>query len=156
MKVLNKVGAPDERAWAYNDEVEGNAQSWSKFSSRWQLIQSYHRIEGIDELKAALSTSPVPIGVGCFEEMPDVGSDGIVPDPTNQSRSLGGHAVCAVGYDDERELVKFKNSWSVKWGQDGYGYLSYDYINQYLWDAWVGYDASISEDDLKPLSEYTL
>lgn len=156
MKVLHKVGAPDERAWGYNDESEGDSQSWSKSSSRWQLISSYYRIEGINELKAALSKSPVPIGVGCFEEMPRVGSNGIIPDPTSRSRSLGGHAVCAVGYDDAQGLIKFKNSWSVKWGQDGYGYLSYDYINKYLWDAWVGYDASISKDDLKPLHKYKL
>ncbi|MFA4889119.1 MAG: hypothetical protein WC628_06055 [Candidatus Omnitrophota bacterium] len=32
---------------------------------------------------------------------------GIVPMPKKGERSLGGHAIAACGYDDEKEIVKF-------------------------------------------------
>lgn len=42
-----------------------------------------------------------------------------------------GHAVLLTGYDTEREVFFFKNSWSEKWGNKGYGEISFDYINNY-------------------------
>jgi len=56
---------------------------------------------------------------------------------------------CAIGYDDTVRLVKFKNSWSKWWGDHGYGYLPYQYINDFLWDAWRAKDLSVTRDMLK-------
>ncbi len=39
----------------------------------------------------------------------------------------GSHWVVAVGYNDDTREIEFKNSWGKGWGDDGYGYLSYDY-----------------------------
>ncbi|MBR0773237.1 hypothetical protein JQ625_00190 [Bradyrhizobium diazoefficiens] len=36
-----------------------------------------------------------------------------------------GHAIVAVGYDDERQLLKVMNSWGEDWGQNGFGWMSY-------------------------------
>jgi C1A family cysteine protease len=58
-------------------------------------------------------------------------SDGLVPTPTGQETvadSLGGHAVCAVGYDDARRLFIIRNSWGPQFGDQGYYYMSYDYV----------------------------
>jgi len=48
----------------------------------------------------------------------------------------------------EKELVKFKNSWFEKWGQQGYGYLPYAYIERYMMDAW----SSVDIEDPNPLT----
>jgi len=46
----------------------------------------------------------------------------------------GGHAVMAVGYDDNRKIgkdkgaIKIRNSWGPHWGEGGYGWLPYKYI----------------------------
>ena len=46
----------------------------------------------------------------------------------------GGHAVVAVGYDDNRKVgkdkgaLKIRNSWGTAWGEAGYGWLPYSYI----------------------------
>jgi C1A family cysteine protease len=60
--------------------------------------------------------------------------------PTSDDELQGGHAICIVGYDDSRNLFKFKNSWSKKWADKGYGYLPYAYIQKYCQDAWSATD----------------
>lgn len=39
----------------------------------------------------------------------------------------GGHAVCIVGYDAGRFIIR--NSWGTTWGDKGFGYASAAYIN---------------------------
>ena len=39
---------------------------------------------------------------------------------------LANHAMCIVGYDDERQAYKVRNSWGPGWGEDGYLWISYE------------------------------
>ena len=52
---------------------------------------------------------------------------------------LGGHAIVIVGYDEEKRLFTFRNSWGEDWGDKGYGYLPYDYVcdKDLASDFWV-------------------
>jgi len=153
MKVLQKIGVPTEKGWPYKDVNDLNAigepKSWAKMVARWALIESYWRIDTLTELRLALIDGPVPIGIPCFYEFFFVGTDGYVPYPANPSNMYGGHAVCAVGYNNKTKLIKFKNSWGTNWGAKGYGYLPYDYVDDYLWDAWASKDLSVTKDMLK-------
>jgi len=149
MKVLQKIGVPTEQGWPYHDVDFGDPKRWATLVARWSLIKSYWSISSITELKTALTKSPVPIGIGCFEEMFYVSSNGFVPYPRNPSNCYGGHAICVVGYDDSRKIVKFKNSWSTGWGEQGYGYISYDYIRDFMWDAWTSEDLQVTREMLK-------
>lgn len=38
----------------------------------------------------------------------------------------GYHAMCVVGYDDNKQAIKLINSWGERWGDGGYGWISYD------------------------------
>jgi len=149
MKVLNRLGVPTEKAWPYDDIKIGKPKRWAPLIAKWAWIGKYWRVDNLQELKIALQKTPVPIGIACFREIFYVGSNGIVAYPANENDMYGGHAVCAVGYDDEKRLVKFKNSWGKGWGDDGYGYLSYSYINDYLWDAWACKDINVTRQMLK-------
>jgi C1A family cysteine protease len=40
---------------------------------------------------------------------------------------VGGHAMMAVGYDDQRRMFLVRKSWSPNWGIEGYCWISYDY-----------------------------
>ena len=51
-----------------------------------------------------------------------------------------GHAVTIVGYKSSTGRIEdayfiFKNSWGPKWGQGGYGTVTYGYLRNYLNDA---------------------
>ena len=51
-----------------------------------------------------------------------------------------GHAVTLVGYKSATGRIEdayfiFKNSWGPRWGQGGYGTVTYNYLQKYLTDA---------------------
>ncbi len=150
MKVLNKIGVPPEKAWTYTDDKIniGEPKSWANLISRWYRIGSYWRINNLDELKQALVDGPVVIGLKIFEDIIEPLKNGKVPLP-ERNRSLGGHALLAVGYNDETREIKVKNSWSKFWGERGYGYFSYEYIDRYMLDAWACRDIEVTRDMLK-------
>ena len=64
-----------------------------------------------------------------------VGADGKIPYPGKGEKIVGGHAIVAAGYDDKMVINNSKpgaflirNSWGKTWGEDGYGWLPYDYV----------------------------
>ena len=70
----------------------------------------------------------------------------------------GYHAICVVGYDDNKKAFKIINSWGDNWGIEGYGYISYDlflnYQNEfgiyYMYDNDNTYnDVRVNIDDKK-------
>ena len=153
MKVLQQIGVPTEKAWPYDDVEIGEPKRWASLVARWNTIESYWRVDNLQELKVALKDGPVPIGVACFLEIFYTGADGIIPYPSNPNQIYGGHAILACGYDDSKQLVKFKNSWGPGWGQKGYGYLPYSYINDFMWDAWAAKDHAVTKEMLKGTRE---
>jgi len=63
--------------------------------------------------------------------------------PASGDTYLGGHAILLVGYDDTYNGVgafKFVNSWGTGWRLGGYGYLTYEFMRQKGWEAWVTTD----------------
>ncbi|MFZ3229719.1 MAG: C1 family peptidase [Pseudobdellovibrio sp.] len=48
----------------------------------------------------------------------------------NNKVSCSAHAVLIVGYNLEKKIFTFKNSWGEDWGNNGYGSISFDYIDQ--------------------------
>ena len=150
MKVLHKIGVPTEKAWPYSDVTVGEPKSWAHMVARWSMIKSYERVRDLVELKTALyETGPLVIGILCFRGIFEVGSKGKVPMPKKGERHLGGHAVCAVGYDNNTGLVKFKNSWGTGWGQKGYGYIPFQYVAKYAIDMWAAKDMAVTKEMLK-------
>ena len=59
--------------------------------------------------------------------------------PGEGESSLGGHAVMAVGYDNEKQVFIVRNSWGLGWGDKGYFYMPYEYIinNDLCDDFWT-------------------
>lgn len=149
MKVLNKIGTPPEKAWPYNDLNIGRPKKWAKLISLWALIGEYWRISTVPELESALNLfGPVTIGVPVFYEF-FYPTNNIIKSPQDPNTLYGGHAILVVGYDRDKQLFKFKNSWGTGWGEAGYGYFTYKFIQNYLWDAWVSKDIRVTRDIMK-------
>ena len=57
-----------------------------------------------------------------------VARSGTVPVPKVNEKLLGGHAVCAVGYDQKSRRFTLRNSWGTQWGRKGYFTMPYAYL----------------------------
>lgn len=145
MKVVNKQGVPPEHGWEYSDNSVGKPEFWAGSIAKWNKNKYYYRISNVDEMKKVLDTiGPFVMGVYVFIEMyyPE---NGYVAYPSNPNNCYGGHAIAIVGYDDNRKVFKFKNSWGTGWGDNGYGYLPYSYVRYFSIISWATIDEDVKE-----------
>lgn len=145
IKTINTSGVCHETLWPYDItkfSIEPTQPCYLDAKTHKSL--KYSRLKASrSQLKAALASGyPVVFGIVVYESMesPEVAKSGMVPMPSTGERPLGGHCILLVGYDDERQLWIFRNSWGESWGDKGYGYLPYKYLNSKLKlasDFWV-------------------
>jgi C1A family cysteine protease len=95
-------------------------------------VVSYSRlIQSLDQMRGCLASGyPFVCGFTVFPafESKDVARTGTVPMPATGERAIGGHAVMAVGYDDNAQRFTVRNSWGVAWGREGYFTIPYAYL----------------------------
>lgn len=143
MKMLLNYGTSPESYWPYRPHQADKPKSGAaKIALRYR-VKAYARIKTILEMKRSLVINgPFLAGVDVYESWftAKVDKTGLVPMPKKNDQYQGGHAICIAGYDDTRKLFKFKNSWGDRWGDRGYGCLSYNYMGQYCVDAWSATD----------------
>jgi len=145
MSVLQKIGVCPELLDPYIINIFTNKPTVIDLQTAGKYkISNYYRVNTLNDLKLALAEGlPVVLGIMVYEsfESDSVAKTGLVPMPNiSQEQLLGGHAVCAVGYNDNKGYVVVRNSWGVEWGDKGYFYLPYSYIVPNLTtDMWAGY-----------------
>lgn len=133
IKVVAKNGFPHEDAWPYDISRFAEQPPQSAFDDATKyLAVSYFRLDNtnIDELKICLAAGfPFVFGFTVYTSFFSANTNGgIVPMPGNETVE-GGHAVLAVGYDDDTERFTIRNSWSASRGDRGYYYMPYRYLN---------------------------
>lgn len=143
IKTLINKGVCHEKTWPYIIEDFKKKPSESAYIEGEQhQILSYYRCLTLNDVKNSLAEGfPVVFGFSVYEnfESQQCAQTGIVLVPNSTERMLGGHAVCAVGYDNSKNALLVKNSWGNTWGEQGYFWLPYEYItNRNLSDDfWV-------------------
>ena len=72
-------------------------------------------------------------------ESEEVAKTGIMSMPKKSEKVLGGHAVAAVGFNENSFIIR--NSWGEQWGENGYFYMPNEFItnNNLANDFWVVY-----------------
>ncbi|MHB8155093.1 MAG: C1 family peptidase [Candidatus Omnitrophota bacterium] len=143
MKVLLHYGVCHESFWPYVAAKRTLPRAGADKDALKFKIKAYARIKSELEMKRSLLVNgPFIAGVEVFKSWftKKVESSGLVPMPKLKEGSVGGHAICIVGYDEKMKIFKFKNSWGVGWGSAGYGYLPYAYMKKYCSDAWSATD----------------
>ena len=91
-------------------------------------IKRAARVADLAAVKASPARGrPVAFGLAVDEGLygADVAKTGRIPLPVAKERYLGGHAMLAVGYDDDDKTLLVRNSWGEAWGDKGYGHLPY-------------------------------
>ena len=154
MKAMVLFGIPPEEYWPYepskiDEEPTGFCYSYAQ---NYQTIQ-YFRLDTpgllasdlLAQIKMTLVAGiPSMFGLTIYSSIYEEFNykRGYIPVPNNKDYVEGGHAVVAVGYDDHKIIqdsvgaLLIRNSWDIKWGERGYGWLPYDYILQGLTSDW--------------------
>ncbi len=132
IKTLKKQGVCSEKSWPYNIAKFKKKPSPACFKEALNhQITSYQRLETVSQTKACLASGfPFVFGFTVYESFDTqiVEETGKVDMPKPDDYVLGGHAVMAVGYDDELKRFIVRNSWGKTWGRDGYFTMPYDYL----------------------------
>jgi len=143
-RTIARYGACPETMWPY--EVRRFRRrpppSCYRSATRHKAIAYYRIRRALSHLRACLADAyPFVFAVAVHKSFMSRGvkRTGRIPVPTRRDKLLGGHAVLAVGYDDAARVLMFRNSWGRGWGDDGYGYLPYQFLSSSAlsWDFWT-------------------
>jgi C1A family cysteine protease len=157
MGALALFGVPPESYWPYviADFEEDPPAFVYALADNYEALQYYRLDPPGDSPATVLATVktqlvgsiPSMFGFTVYSSLYD-GENGDIPFPSTSESVVGGHAVVAVGYDDNHKITSpnnnkkttgaflIRNSWSTDWGDDGYGWLPYEYVLQGLADDW--------------------
>lgn len=148
-RVLQKQGTCDERLWPFAANKVLTAPGWDAVftgAARAGCKYAFIRSQGeqrIGEL-ALVQSAGIPVVVGLDLIRPFAFYDGGTieqPDGVIWAR----HFVLLVGRDAAGKRFRFLNSWDDDWGEDGFGWLSDEYVGgRWCWDACAvyGFDAA--------------
>lgn len=158
------VGICEDYLMPYNDKDYLTKPSDEAIENAFKYkIKSYRSLSSLEDIKKslALNQKPVLLGMTVFESMEseEVAKTGQLPMPKSDEKELGGHAVLVVGYKDamitkapdciitrlflrkkqnaSKGYLIVRNSWGVEWGDKGYFYMPYEYVEKYTFDYWI-------------------
>lgn len=152
IKTISAFGMPPEQYFPYDIsryEEEPDAFQYA-FADNYKAIK-YTRLDPsgkdaantLENVKYALAAGyGVVFGFSVYSSISNAAD---IPYPQKGDKLDGGHAVMAVGYDDGRKVggktvpsLLIRNSWGIGWGEQGYGYLPYEYVlNGLADDFWT-------------------
>jgi C1A family cysteine protease len=94
-------------------------------------VIGYSRLsQVVDQMRGCLASGyPFVAGFTAYESFESQGAtSGVVPLPGAHEKTIGGHAVLVIGYNDATQQFTIRNSWGNQWGKDGYGLMPYTYL----------------------------
>ena len=140
LKSLSKFGVCSEELWPYNEDKFDNQPTEECYEdAKKRKILKYQKLISIYYITEVLNNNkPVVFGMEIYDSFMDL-NDRIstVNFPSRKEKSLGGHAMCMVGFDLTKRLFLTKNSFGTSWGDNGYCWIPFDYIKQEGYDIWT-------------------
>ena len=152
MGAMVLFGVPPEEYWPYTEDEKGFDREppafCYAFAQNYQTVKYFrHDPPGtpgdvvLNKVKMYLSAGhPSMFGFTVYNSIEQAEDTGKIPFPSPKEKREGGHAVLAIGYDDKMKIknrygkvettgaLLIRNSWGKAWGENGYGWLPYEYV----------------------------
>jgi C1A family cysteine protease len=167
MGALVLCGVPDEKYWPYTDKPGAGPDGFDReppafvysVADNFEALKYFcHDPVGANVQPATVLSTvkqylaagiPSMFGFWGFPSFDNTNIKGGIPYPCPGEQAIWGHAIVAVGYDNGKKIKNTKcnketigallirNSWGKVWGDNGYGWLPYDYVlNKLAKDFW--------------------
>ena len=124
------------------------------FVREYEAIRYYRVCRYEDRPPLQIVKTLLSMGVPCVFGMPlnssvMLSNDSRIDCRPSIDEVVGGISGVFVGYDDEFRISKcgalrFRSTWGTKWGDSGYGWLSYEVLDHTIGDIWFVFDPSWS------------
>jgi C1A family cysteine protease len=140
IKAVETYGVCAESYWPYRISYFDDEPNESAYAdAKKRNLKNYKRIINIQSaLDAVYNKKPVIFGLEIFGDFLDLTTDtATLVFPNANDLSLGGHAMTLVAYDIPKQQFTAKNSFGKYWGDNGYCYIPFEYLNKYGYDMWV-------------------
>jgi hypothetical protein len=152
MNLLRREGAATLTSFPYSEhDCTTLPNAATKQAARAFAIADWRRVNVQDEMEIKTQIAsgfPVLIGMVVDNAFSQLGPGQIYSGPPGQSR--GGHAMVVVGYSDARSAFKVINSWGTNWGDQGFGWISYNVFRQTVREAYTAQDIVINSPVTPP------
>jgi len=162
MKAMVMLGVPPETYWPYDiAKFDNEPQAFTYSLAQNYKSVTYYKLDPVGtspanvlvNIKMQLAAN-LPSMFG-FTVYSSISNSANIPYPSKGETVLGGHAICVVGFDDNKVVgtqkgaLLIRNSWGTSWGDQGYGWLPYAYVlNGLAVDFWTLVQASFIDTDL--------
>ena len=126
--------------WVYDRRANAGRGMELREAEQYR-IGSYHRV--YYDLPGTIYANKLPVFAAVPVYDASWRSDGKIKMPSG--KFLGYHAIVITGYDLDKKVFEFKNSWGNDWGDNGYGTLPLSYP---IPEAWI-----VKPKELEPQPE---
>jgi C1A family cysteine protease len=144
LKAINTFGICPETLWPYDvDKLTCKPSSDAYSIGKRYCDISYYRVpQRLTQLKQCLIDGYLfMFGMSVYSnfETGFTEKTGIMCLPTEKDAYKGGHAVCAIGFNDKQRVFIARNSWGPEWGDNGYFYIPYEFMlnTEWVYDIWT-------------------
>lgn len=140
---MARYGAAPETIWPYDiSKVNVRPSILSYREAIKYRISAFYRISSTGDLRvlhmkqALCAGNPVVFGTKLANSFRYVKDETVLQKPT--SGFIGAHAMVVVGWSEEKQAFKVRNSWGEEWGFGGYCWMHKDYLKADITrDIWV-------------------
>lgn len=132
-KTIAQDGVCSEHRWPYLETVWRMKPFFECYDAALhkRTLKYLSVSQAASEMQICLMTGyPFVFGVSVYEsfESDQAAKTGVIPMPSKTEDLLGGHALLCIGYNMRARMFLFRNSWGASWGQAGYGWIPFEYL----------------------------
>ena len=148
IKSMGTLGVCIESLCPYTDKFGQKPSDEAYQEAAGRLVKKALNVrKNIEHIKSAVAQGyPVAVSLRIYDSFAPV--NGFISRPTEEevaNSKSGNHAMVVCGYSDDERVFIVRNSWGTRFGENGYCYIPYSYVEDFLNVACIITEVSVSD-----------